>query len=56
MDVNVIVSLIGSVGFPIAITAYVLTTLKKTMDENTRSNQAMTVLLTRICTKLDIDT
>jgi len=55
MDLNSVISLIGSVGFPIAITIYVLTTLKKAMDENTKSNQAMTILLDRICHKLDID-
>ena len=55
MDYEQILSLVGSVGFPIVIAWYLLTTLTKTIKENTQSNQAMGVLLTKICTKLDID-
>lgn len=50
-----ILSLIGSVGFPIVIAWYLLTTLNKTIKENTESNQAMRNTLTKICAKLDID-
>ena len=55
MEYESILSLVGSVGFPIVVSVYLLVTLKKTIEENTRSNQAMTILLDRICRKLDIE-
>ena len=46
MEVNEIVNVISSVGFPIAIASYVIIVLNKTLNENT-------LILTKLVEKMD---
>jgi hypothetical protein len=54
MDIS-IVSTISAVGFPIVVAWYCLTKLADRLEANTKSNQAITQVLDKICNKLNID-
>ena len=56
MTVEQIAALVGSLGFPIVISWYLLTTFKRSLDANTASNQAIKEVLAHICDKLNIST
>jgi len=51
---STILTLIGSLGFPIVACIWLALSFKKTVDANTASNLAIQHLLTKICEKLNI--
>lgn len=56
MDITfqAILTAVGSVGFPIVITWYLLTKMRDTIDKNTVSNEKISIILAKICEKLNI--
>lgn len=54
MDLAQGLGLIGSLGFPIVVAWYLLTQMKKSIDANTESNKNITLVLAKICEKLNI--
>lgn len=55
MDEQSILNLVGALGFPIVVASYLLITLNKTIKEFTASNEAIKVVLTKVCLKLGVD-
>jgi len=54
MNIDQIATLIGSVGFPIVVAWYLLTKLKQSLDANTESNKQISIVLAKICERLNI--
>lgn len=54
MTLEQIVSLVGSLGFPIVVAWYLLTQMKRAIDANTKANENIALVMTRICEKLGI--
>lgn len=62
MEASQIISLVGSLGFPIVACIWLAGTLKKSIDANTISNNELIKsnihiadVLSQVCTKLNID-
>ncbi len=54
MDINELVSLIGNVGFPIAVSAYLLIRLKKQLNSlSTSINKLNTIISTKLGVVID---
>lgn len=53
--VEVIVSLIGSLGFPIVCCFFLWKYINETMKEFTKTMTENTMMLSKLCEKLDVD-
>ena len=53
--IEVIVSLIGSLGFPIVCCFFLWKYINETMKEFTKTMSENTMMLAKLCEKLDID-
>ena len=53
--VEVIVSLIGSLGFPIVCCFFLWKYINETMKEFTKTMNENTMMLAKLCDKLDVD-
>lgn len=52
MDINVITQLIGSLGFPMFVAVYTMTTMNKTLTQNTEAINNMSVAITKLADKV----
>lgn len=52
--VNLITSLVSSVGFPVVVAGYLLIIQKKTVDENTKVLSKLCGLMDKLMDKLDV--
>lgn len=54
-DVTALMDSIGSMGFPIAMCIYLITTLNKTLDANTKATEKLVTLVGTLVNKKDSD-
>ena len=48
MDINMITQLIGSLGFPMFVAVYTMTTMNKTLTANTEAINQMSIVLGKL--------
>jgi hypothetical protein len=51
-DIGTVTTLIGSLGFPIVVCWYTLTTLNKTLQENSKALDALKDIISQLCAQL----
>lgn len=54
-EMNIIIQAVGSIGFPIAACAYLMTRFKDTMDKLSETVSNNSVVMARILEKLNLD-